>query len=79
MSRRPQRLITDLLPGTARVVIQLYDPERRVYSQPPGFSFTVPRVRNSRELHRLLTMFQGVSDAGSFRDDGGALEGAVSG
>ena len=57
-----------LLPGNVRVVVQLYDAGRRVYSQPPGFSFTVPRVHSERELKRLRDNFQREADSGNWRD-----------
>jgi hypothetical protein len=63
-------LKTSLLPGSVRLVVQLYDGNRRTYSQPAGHSLAGVRVANTRELRRLWNGIQDLVDGATWRDAG---------
>lgn len=48
--------------------MQLYDPNRRSYTQPAGYSLVVPRVGSAREFERIWAALQEFVDSGRWRD-----------
>ena len=68
MPKEKTVVTTTLLPGAVRLVVQLYDPERHTYSQPPGHALAGVRVNNARELRRLWIGIRDLVDGGTWRD-----------
>lgn len=65
---RKQAIQTELLPGNVRIPLQLYDPNRRSYTQPAGYSIVVPRVASAREFERIFGALRDFVDGGTWRD-----------
>lgn len=57
-----------LVPGHARIGIQIYNAGPRSYSHAPGFSRSRIHVRTQRELNRLWKEVEDVIDRGAWRD-----------
>lgn len=57
-----------LVPGHARIVVQIYNPETRSYGQPAGFSMSRIPVRTRRELDRMWKRLQDVADGRDWTD-----------
>lgn len=76
---RKAHVATNLLPGGVRVLVQLYNPDRRSYTQPSGYSLVAPRVQNARELERIWSGIQGFIDGASWREAAQAKPAASTG
>lgn len=57
-----------LVPGSARVLVQLYRPSGRLYTMAPGMSVSGIAVGSQRELKRLWRELENVINAARWRD-----------
>ena len=65
---RKALLETDMLPGRARILIQLYDAKAATYRQPRGFAVPGVLVENRVELNRLWQQLREVIELRDWTD-----------